>query len=87
MSPPSKPFPSACERMLFAAHIEQSVWGQIERAEGPHRLELCRTVALYTPINPKQYSAAKVAALLKAANWKGCRVSQWDGWSTGPRMK
>jgi hypothetical protein len=49
------------------AKMHDSVWGKIERVDTKHRLKLCRQVGLYTPVDPKEYTRARVAALLAQA--------------------
>jgi hypothetical protein len=49
------------------AKMHDSVWGRIERVDTKHRLKLCLKVGLYTAIDPKEYTRARVTALLKQA--------------------
>jgi hypothetical protein len=48
--------------------IQESIYGQNENLDTKDRLKLCLQIGLYTPIDPKEYTRARVAAMLKIAN-------------------
>jgi hypothetical protein len=52
----------------IAHRIDACIFGRIEKATGPDRLTLCRSISLYTQISPALYSPEMIAAMLKKAS-------------------